>query len=134
MEQRVLEANVGNSSNDRTLAKWLEDRCQKEHLSLRETAARAEVSHTTIAEILNGARPSAETIGKLAKAFGGDGRYQRAVLEDLLLTLSGYRSNRTDGKLSEPLARLMDKLSQFNDGQLEIMEHFAEFITKEKKV
>jgi transcriptional regulator with XRE-family HTH domain len=132
MEQRVLETSSGNVGNDKTLASWLEDRCRKEHLSLREAAARADVSHTTIAEILNGARPSAETISKLAKAFAGDGRHQREALEDLLLTLSGYRSNRTEGELREPLARLMDKLSQLSDAQLEIMEHFADFVTKVK--
>jgi len=132
MEQNVRETNVGNGSNNKTLADWLEGRCREEHLSLREAAARADLSHTTIAEILNGARPSGETIRKLAKAFGGGGNHQRGALEDLLLTLSGYRSNRTGGQLSEPLARLMDKLSRLSDDQLEVMEHFADFIVKVK--
>lgn len=127
MEQRVLAVD-----GDKTLARWLAERCQEEHLSLRDAAAKADLSHTTIADIRNGGRPSAETIKKLAGAFGGNGQHQRAALEDLLLTLSGYRSNRPEGELSEPLARLMDKLSQFSDAELEIMGSFADFIAKVK--
>ena len=133
MEQRVPEPNAGTDSDTPgplALGKWLEKRCQEEHLSLRQAAAKTDVSHATIADIINGKRPSPETVIKLAKAFGGDGHHQEAALEDLLLTLCGYRSNREEEDLSEPLAQLIDKLSQFNDEQLKIMGHFADFITE----
>ena len=42
-EQRMEEQ--GN------LSQWLKERCQREHLSLRQAAARAGVSHATIAGI-----------------------------------------------------------------------------------
>ncbi len=113
-----------------SLGYWLGERCQMEGLSLRKAAARAGVSHATISDIINGGRPSAATVVKLVKAFSGDGQHQKAALEDFLFSLCGYRSDRTEGRLSEPLARLMDKLSEFSDTQLEIVEHFADFVTK----
>lgn len=133
MEQLATEHKDGSdsgTSGSLTVGKWLEERCKEEHLSLRQAAAKADLSHATIADIIKGSQPSAETIRKLAIAFGGDGHHQKAVLEDLLLTLSGYRSNRKEEDLSEPLARLMDKISGFSDEQLKIMEHFADFITE----
>ena len=113
-----------------SLGYWLRERCQAEGLSLRKAAARAGVSHATISDIISGGRPSAATVVKLAKAFSGNGQHQKAALEDFLLSLCGYRSDRAEGRLREPLARLMDKLSEFSDAQLEIMEHFADFVTK----
>lgn len=110
------------------LAMWLEKRRNAEGLSLRKVAARTGVSHATIAEIINGDRPSAATIVKLAAAFAGDGQHQRAALEDLLLTLSGYKSKPE--ALSEPLGRLMDKMSHFNEAQLAVIEEFADFVAK----
>jgi len=51
------------------------------------------------------------------------------ALEDKLLVLSGHRSERSEGEeLSEPVARLLDRMSQFSEPQLRIMERFAEFI------
>jgi len=111
-----------------TLGGWLQERCQKEGLSLRQAAAKAGLSHATIDDIRKGGGASAETIRKLAQAFGGDGR-EMLALEDKLLVLSGYRSERPEGEdLSEPVARLLDRLSQFSEPQLKLMERFAEFI------
>lgn len=128
MQQEVVRANAG-SPNGKTLATWLQGICDKNGLSLREAGEKAELSHTTIADIINGQRPSADTIKKLAAAFGGNGPNQRASLEDLLLTLSGYRSN-PEGVMSEPLARLLDQISLFNEEQLKIMGRFADFISR----
>lgn len=111
------------------LGQWLQDRCQKEGLSLRQAAAKTGLSHATISDIIKGASPCAETIKKLAEAFGDD-HHQRQALEDQLLILSGYRSQPREGTLSEPLARLLDKISQFSDEELRIMEHFADFISE----
>lgn len=112
------------------LGKWLGKVCQEERLSYRKAAEKAGLSHATIADIINGKRPSAATVKKLAEAFSGNGKHQRVAMEDFLLSLCGYRSEMKEGEISEPLARLMDKLSEFSEAQLEIMEHFAEFVTK----
>jgi len=114
----------------KTLGKWLGKKCQEEHLSYRKAAEKAGLSHVTIAEIINGKRPSAATVKKLAEAFSGNGEHQWVALEDFLLILCGYRSEKKEGEISEPLARLMDKLSEFSEAQLEIMGRFADFVTK----
>lgn len=111
-----------------SLGQWLAARCEKERLSLRQTATKTGLSHATIADIINGAQASPQTIRKLAMAFGGNGR-QGQVLEDKLLTLCGYRSQRL-GELSESLAELLDKLSQFSEPQLRLISHFADFISE----
>ncbi len=111
------------------LAQWLKVKCEEEHLSLRQAAAKVKLSHATIADVLNGAKPSAETVKKLAEAFGGNG-HERLALEDRLLTYSGYRSERPGGEIREPVARLLDRLSQFSDSQLKVMERFADFVTE----
>lgn len=110
------------------VGEWLRARCQEEGLSLRQAAAKTGLSHVTIADIMNGTQASPQTIRKLAMSFGGDG-HQGQVLEDKLLTLAGFRSQRV-GELSEPMAELMDKLSQFSEPQLKLMGHFADFISK----
>lgn len=114
------------------LGRWLEQKSREEGLtSLRQVAARTGVSHTTVRDILNSTRPSAETIRKLAKAFGGNGDKEKLALEDHLLVLAGYRTPRPEGEdLGQPLARLIDRLSQFSEPQLNLMEHFADFISK----
>ena len=109
------------------LGSWLAERCQKECLSLRQAATKTGLSHATIRGIMNGATASQKTIKKLAAAFGGDGR-RRLVLEDKLLTFAGYRSQRPGDELNEPLAGLVDKLSQFSERQLKLVEHFTEFV------
>jgi len=111
-----------------SLGQWLAERCEREHLSLRGAAARTGVSHATIGDIIKGVRPLPENIKKLAQAFGGDGPNQRFALEDYLLTLAGYRSERPQEELSEPMAELMDKANQLNDPQLNMMICFAGFL------
>ena len=71
-----------------SVGRWLKQRCQKEHLSLRQAAARTGLSHSTIQDIIEGRRPLPETIGKLAQGLGGDGSL---ALEDRLMVLAGYR-------------------------------------------
>lgn len=110
------------------LKEWLEEKCQSERLSLRKAGIKASLSHATIADIMKGARPSVETIKKLAVAFGGDGHRQALAVEDKLLTLCGFRSERPE-EVSEPLACLLDKLSEFTESQLKVMERFAEFLS-----
>jgi len=116
------------------LSQWLKDRCQKEGLSTRQAAARTGLSHATISDIINGASlPSPETIKRLAKAFGEDGN-ERMALEDSLLILAGYRTQRPDGEdLSQPLARLMDKVANFSEPQLKLMARFAEYLADLEK-
>ena len=109
--------------------RWLKERCEEGHLSLRQAAAKVGLSHSTIRDIMKGKHPLPETIRKLAQGFGGDGQ-QRLALEDKLLILAGYRTPRSEEELSEPLARLMDKIRQFNESQIKIMEHFADFVSE----
>jgi len=112
------------------LGRWLEEKCRSEGLSLRQAAARTGLSHATIQQIINGASPSPESIRKLVRAFGGNGRHGVA-LEDKLLVLAGYRMPHPEGEaLSEPLAQLIDKLSQLSDSQLKVMGHFVDFLSE----
>jgi len=116
------------------LSQWLKDRCTAEGLSTRQAAARTGLSHATISDIINGASlPSPETIKRLAKAFGEDGN-ERLALEDSLLILAGYRTQRPDGEdISQPLARLMDKVANFSEPQLKLMARFAEYLADMEK-
>jgi len=50
------------------VAGWLEERCQKEGLSLRQAAVRTGLSHATISDIIKGKSPSPVTLRKLAGA------------------------------------------------------------------
>ena len=111
------------------LGQWLQERCQSEHLSLRKAAAETGLSHAAIAAIRKGARPSAVTIKKLVAAFS-DGKNQRLALEDKLLVLAGYRTERPREKLSEPLAQLIDKVREFDEAQIKVMGHFADFLAE----
>lgn len=115
------------------LGSWLVERCRVEGLSLRQAGAKTGLSHATIRDIMNGSSASAETIRKLALGFGGGGHHSRLAVEDKLLTLSGYRSERPEEKLSEPVVGLLDKLSQFSERELKIMERFAEFLAEMEK-
>ena len=113
------------------LGQWLKERCEKEGLSLRQMAAKTGLSHGTIGDVIKGVQPSAQTICKLAKAFSRDGTHQRLALEDKLLVLAGYRTQRSDEEeVSEPAARLIDSLSKFNELQLKIMARFADFLSE----
>lgn len=112
------------------LGEWVKQRCQKEHLSLRQAAAKTGLSHATIRGIINGGSASPESIKKLAGAFGGDGRVGLAV-EDKLLVLAGYRTHRPEAEeITEPMARLLDKLTHFREPQLKLMGYFADFLAE----
>ena len=114
-----------------SLGEWLEQRCQEQGLSLRQAASKTGLSHATIRDIVNGNRASAESIKKLAQAFAPDGYMERLTLEDILLVLAGYRTPRPEGEeITEPMARIMDRMRQFNEKQLKIMGHFADFLSQ----
>ena len=120
-----------NTGKRGSLATWLQEKCQKEGLSLRQASAKTGLSHATIADIMNGAHPSPESIQKLAGAFSESGDHHRMALEDKLLNLVGYRSPRPKEKeLTEPMARLLDRLSEFNETQLKVMGRFADFVSQ----
>ena len=111
------------------IGQWLKGVCEKEGLSLRQAAARAGVSHATLAKAIKTNSTSPETIRKLARAFGGNGE-TRLALEDKLLILAGHRTNHPKEKLSEPMARLLDRLSHFSEPQLKVMGRFADFLSE----
>lgn len=114
------------------LGQWLRDTCGRERLSLRQAAARTGLSHQTIGDIIKGGQATPETIKKLAAAFG-DGENQRLALEDKLLVLAGYRSPRSDGDLSEPMARLLDQVQLLSEPELKILTRFVDFLSELKK-
>ena len=117
-----------------SLGSWLEEKCKSEGLSLRQAAVKTGLSHSTLANIRKGnSNVSGETIKKLARYFSGDGTRKRLVLEARLLVLAGYRTERPEDELSEPMARLMDTVSQFSKPQLKIVAHFAEFLAEMEK-
>ena len=117
-----------------SLGSWLEEKCKSERLSLRQAAAKTSLSHSTLANIRKGnSNVSGETIKKLARYFSGDGTRKRLVLEDRLLVLAGYRTERPEDEPSELMARLMDILSQFSKQQLKIMARFGEFLAEMEK-
>lgn len=116
-----------------SLSQWLEERCQREHLSLRQAAARTGLSHATIADIIKGVRPLPETIRKLATGFGGDGTNQQIALEDHLQMLAGYRIERPERKeTSMERAALLDKVDKLTEPQLKMVGYFADFLVETK--
>jgi len=116
--------------SEESLGQWLKDRCKAERLSMRQAAVKTGLSHATIADITKGTSPSPETIRKLAQAFGGSGN-EKLALEDSLLILAGYRTPRSEGEEPSQLrGRLMDRLGQFSEPQIEIMMHFADFLAE----
>lgn len=110
------------------LGRWLKERCQDEHLSLRRAGERTSLSHSTIQAIINGGHASPETVTKLAHGFGGDGS-EGISLEDELLILAGYRTKR-EPEISQPLARLMDIVKDFTEPQLRVLGAFATYLTE----
>lgn len=127
MKQGRPSANDSNGAKG--LGTWLKERCKEEHLSVRQAAAKVGISHATISDIIHGSRPSAITIRKLAEGFGNNDEH-RAELNDLLLGLSGFRSNKSKEETSEPRARVIDQLGHLDFEQLEIVEQLTSFITK----
>jgi transcriptional regulator with XRE-family HTH domain len=112
---------------------WLQQRCQEERLSLRQAAAKTGLSHSTIEKIIKGSSPSAQAIRKLAQAFSR-GENERLALEDHLLTLAGYRTQRVSmNEMSLPMARLLDVVAPFSENQIKLMVDFANFLTDVEK-
>jgi transcriptional regulator with XRE-family HTH domain len=108
----------------------LKEKCQQEKLSLRQAAARTGLSHGTVEGIIKGASPSPQTIRKLVEAFARS-ENERLALEDHLLMLAGYRTQRASVKeLPQPVARLLDLVAQFNDKKLKLVVDFAELLTQ----
>ncbi len=116
-----------DSDEQSKLSQWLAEKCTKEHLTLRQAAAKTGLSYTTIGQVINGANASPQTLRKLAKAFA-DGTKERLALEDHLLVLAGYRTERPEEELNEPLAHLIDKVKEFSQPQLRMMDRFADFL------
>jgi hypothetical protein len=86
--------------------------------------------HSTIEKIIKGASPSAQAIRKLAQAFSR-GENERLALEDHLLTLAGYRTQRVNmSEVSLPMARLLDVVAPFSERQLKLVMDFADFLTE----
>jgi len=112
---------------EKTLSGWLKEKCQKEHLSMRQAGERTGISHSTVDSIIRGGHASADTVAKLARGFSSNGG-QRQALEDHLLALAGYRTEQPEEKLSEPLAQLMTKLQKFDESGLEVVRRFADFL------
>ena len=112
---------------ERGLADWLKERCRREGLSLRQAGLKTKLSHGTIADVMQGKRVNLETIAKLAEAFSG-GNSQGQALHDELLTLAGYR--KAGEEITQPVARLVDRLSNFTESQLKIMGRFADFLAE----
>ncbi len=110
----------------RSLSQWLQQKCRLEHLSLRQAGAKTGLSHTTINDIIKGVQPSAKTIQKLARAFGGNGRLP---LEDHLLALAGYRSEREPAKQS-----YLNKIPLLSGEHQHIIEILATELTKLERV
>ncbi len=65
MEKQAIDGGL--------VGRWLRDRCERKGWSLRQAAANTGLSHATIGDIMKGGLPSAESIRKLAAAFGGNG-------------------------------------------------------------
>ncbi len=112
------------------LGQWLKDRCHREHLSLRQAAARTGLSHATIGDIRKGSHPFPETIVKLARGFGGNGNNERLALEDKLLVLAGYRTERPEEELTGSRAQLMDKVRGLSEPQIKMIINFADFLVE----
>jgi len=95
------------------IGQWLQEKCQKERLSMRQAAAKTGLCHATISDIIKGTRPLSATIKKLAQGFGGDGML-RLALEDRLLVLAGYERE-------EPCLKIIPLLSPEHQHILEAL-------------
>lgn len=113
------------------LARWLEEQCREEHLSLREAGKKAGLSHSAIHDIMKGGHPSAKSLIKLATAFSNNNHHKRGALEDELFILAGYRSEHAH--VSGPVAELMDIVSGFSKSQLSVVRAFATYLAEVNK-
>lgn len=117
-------------TSDTELGRWLKERCQREHLSLRLAGDKTGLSHSTIQAIIKGGHASPVTLTKLARGFGGDGN-EGITLVDELLILAGHRTKR-EPEISQPLARLMDIVGDFSESQLRVLSAFATYLAEVK--
>lgn len=110
------------------LGRWLKEKCQEEHLSLRGAGDKTGLSHSTIRAIMSGGRASPETISKLTHGFGGN-HNETIALEDKLFILAGYRT-KAELEFSQPLARLIDIVQGFSQSQLRVLSAFATYLAE----
>ena len=111
------------------LKDWLRLRMETEKLSLRKAAVMTDLSHGTIADILKGVTPSAETVRKLAHGFASGNGHEKLALEDELLVMAGHRTGRAKSEdVSPTMGRLLDTVASFSEPQLNIMTEFAKFL------
>ena len=108
---------------------WLHHRMAAEGLSLRKAAAMTDLSHGTIADILRGVSPCAETVRKLARGFVSGNGKERLALEDELLMLAGHRTDRPEAEeMSSLLGQLCDLVQDFSEAELHLMSEFAKLL------
>ena len=119
-------------TDNNSLGGWIQGKCNEEGLSLRQMATKVGVSHQTIAGLMTGKKALPQTIKKLAKAFGNDHHHQTIALEDKLLVLAGYRTERPEEELNEARAKIMDIAQNFNEPELDMLYKFAVFLAKAK--
>ena len=119
---------MNEASVNGDIGQWLKERCQKEVLSLREAGQKANLSHSTIRDIINGTCiPSPATVGKLASAFS-NGDHGGEALKRKLLILAGHINGQEGTGVSEPLAQLLDIIDGFSEARLKVMARFADFL------
>ncbi len=115
--------------SDEGVREWLHHRMATEGLSLRKAAARTALSHGTIADILRGVAPCAETVRKLARGFVSGKGKERLALEDELLILAGHRTDRPEAEEMSPLlGQLCDLVTDFSEAELHLMSEFAKLL------
>ncbi|GAI32709.1 unnamed protein product [marine sediment metagenome] len=112
-----------------SVGQWLRERCQEEHLTSRQAAARTDLSHATIRDTINGTRPDPQTIRKLALGFA-NGTAERLALEDELLVRAGHRTPRPEEEFNEPLTQLIDAVAGFDKPRLKLMQDVASLIVE----
>lgn len=116
-----------------TLQQWLKGKCKQERLSVRNVGIRCGLSHTTIAEILKGQGVMGSTIKKLAQGFATS-EAEKLALEDKLLILAGFRSERPEeSTLTESQAHLIAKVKLAGEAEVEMMLSFASFLKAIKR-
>ena len=112
---------------DNGLGLWLQKECDRNKLSLRAAGEKTGLSHSTIRDIVNGSIPNPDTIRKLANAFS-DGNQHEQALENKLSILAGHRTEHQVGSINEPVARLLDIISEFSEQQVMLLVRFADFL------
>ena len=110
-----------------TIQQWLKERCERERLSSRDAGIKCGLSHVTIAEILNGQGVRADTIKKLVQGFATS-EAEKLALEDKLLILAGFRSERSESVLTEAQATLIETVKLASKAEVEVILSFVDFL------